>query len=173
MSYARAVGYSEAGKRIHKAGLAFQRRQRLASLPPLPGPEPEPEPEPAPPRETVKFARLRARIQAALDAHSDEARSQPPNLATIIAATAVEFDLHPQLLIGPSRRQEYIAPRHLACLLCHELTGASLPMIGRALGNRDHTTIIHGIRGARARMATDPELAGKYAVLRAKLEGYS
>ena len=41
--------------------------------------------------------------------------------------------------------------------LARELTDATLPAIGRAFGNRNHTTVLHACRRTAERMATDPE----------------
>ena len=50
-----------------------------------------------------------------------------------------------QELTGPSRRREIALPRQVAMYLTRELTGLSLPQIGLAFGNRDHTTVMHAI----------------------------
>lgn len=51
-----------------------------------------------------------------------------------------------------SRRQKYInVPRQHAMYLCKVHTDLSLPQIGRELGNRDHTTVLHGIARHRWR----------------------
>jgi chromosomal replication initiator protein len=39
--------------------------------------------------------------------------------------------------------------------LARELTGESLPAIGRHFGGRDHTTVLHAWRRTSARIATD------------------
>jgi chromosomal replication initiator protein len=39
--------------------------------------------------------------------------------------------------------------------LARELTGESLPAIGRQFGGRDHTTVLHAWRKTSARIATD------------------
>jgi chromosomal replication initiator protein len=41
--------------------------------------------------------------------------------------------------------------------LARELTGESLPAIGREFGGRDHTTVLHAWRRATARIASDKE----------------
>ena len=41
--------------------------------------------------------------------------------------------------------------------LARELTDATLPTIGRAFGNRNHTTVMHACRRTAERMASDPE----------------
>ena len=40
--------------------------------------------------------------------------------------------------------------------LARELSGASLPTIGRAFGNRNHTTVMHACKRTAARIAEDP-----------------
>jgi chromosomal replication initiator protein len=39
--------------------------------------------------------------------------------------------------------------------LARELTGESLPAIGRHFGGRDHTTVLHAWRRTNTRIATD------------------
>ena len=39
--------------------------------------------------------------------------------------------------------------------LARELTGESLPAIGREFGGRDHTTVLHACRRTSARIADD------------------
>ena len=39
--------------------------------------------------------------------------------------------------------------------LARELTGESLPAIGRQFGGRDHTTVLHAWRRTAARIASD------------------
>jgi len=50
-------------------------------------------------------------------------------------------------LCGPRRAREYVIPRQaLMWLAKKHCAHMSLPEIGRRLGGRDHTTILHGIR---------------------------
>jgi chromosomal replication initiator protein len=41
--------------------------------------------------------------------------------------------------------------------LARELTGESLPAIGRHFGGRDHTTVLHACRRASTRLAADED----------------
>ena len=41
--------------------------------------------------------------------------------------------------------------------LSRELTDATLPAIGRAFGNRNHTTVMHACKRTAERMAADRE----------------
>ena len=43
----------------------------------------------------------------------------------------------------------------MAMYLSRELTGQSLPSIGRQFGGRDHTTVLHACRRTSARISSD------------------
>lgn len=55
-------------------------------------------------------------------------------------------------IIGRSRKK-YICVLRNEVMLLAQGEGYSLGQIGRALGGRDHTTILHGIKNAKKRQA--------------------
>lgn len=57
-------------------------------------------------------------------------------------------------LLGDRRSRTVAWPRQVAMYLALERTGLSLPAVGRALGERDHTTIMHGRKRVKARLAS-------------------
>ena len=59
-------------------------------------------------------------------------------------------------LLSARRTRPVVLPRQIVMWLAKERTPRSLPEIGRQLGGRDHTTILHGIRQVEARRAADP-----------------
>ncbi|TFF20516.1 hypothetical protein E3C22_16535 [Jiella endophytica] len=58
-------------------------------------------------------------------------------------------------LVSDRRHRELIGPRHEAMYLAKTLTPASLPAIGRRLGGRDHTTVLHAVRKIEDRIARE------------------
>jgi chromosomal replication initiator protein len=60
-------------------------------------------------------------------------------------------------LLSPSRAQRVAFARQVAMYLARELTDATLPAIGRAFGNRNHTTVLHACRRVAERIAVDAE----------------
>ncbi len=73
-----------------------------------------------------------------------------PNRITgraVVEFVAMRFDVSPDDLIGPRRNKKPTRARQFAMFamktLCPHL---SYPAIGRVLGGRDHTTILHGCR---------------------------
>lgn len=67
-------------------------------------------------------------------------------------ATADQYEITREDIIGPSRRRAFARPRMLAMYLAHTHTDKSLNDIGDAFAGRDHTTILNGIRKTEARM---------------------
>jgi chromosomal replication initiator protein len=59
----------------------------------------------------------------------------------------------------PSRCRQVSHARGMAMYLARRLTQKSLQVIGTAMGGRDHTTVLHGIRVTETRRARDPGIA--------------
>lgn len=76
-------------------------------------------------------------------------------------------------LLSDRRPVAIVRPRQEAMYLAKTMTPASLPAIGRRLGGRDHTTVLHGVRKISERIADVPgygdELEAMQAAIRAKL----
>ena len=54
------------------------------------------------------------------------------------------YKVEREAMISPARDRAIAYPRQVAMYLMREETEASLPKIGTFLGNRDHSTIMHG-----------------------------
>ncbi len=73
-------------------------------------------------------------------------------------------------LLGPRRLRAIARPRQVAMYLAKTLTSRSLPEIGRHFGNRDHTTVMHGVRRIEELKAVDSQIAEDIEMLRRALE---
>jgi len=73
-------------------------------------------------------------------------------------------------LIGPRRVRTIARPRQVAMWLAKRLTSRSLPEIGRRFGNRDHTTVMHGVRRIEELKSHDSQIAEDLELLRRALE---
>lgn len=72
---------------------------------------------------------------------------------TILCEVANKHEIPVPVMCGPSRNRAYVAARHEAMYRIHtEIENMSLPMIGRLMGDRDHTTVLAGIKRHAARM---------------------
>jgi len=64
-------------------------------------------------------------------------------ITRIQEAVSQRFGVTIEELVSPRRSQAVAYPRQVAMYLSRELTDASLPLIGKEFGGRDHTTVIH------------------------------
>ena len=62
----------------------------------------------------------------------------------IIDVVAEHFHIKPEDIISHKRSADIAFPRHIAMYLCRQMTQTPLEAIGKALGGRDHSTIIYG-----------------------------
>jgi chromosomal replication initiator protein len=81
--------------------------------------------------------------------------SRQPTLSEIITIVAKYTNVPKKQLISGSRRQSVVLARGLVAYLARELSAASYAQIGRALGGRDHTTIMHSYKKIELQLSRD------------------
>ncbi|MCI8661996.1 MAG: chromosomal replication initiator protein DnaA [Hungatella sp.] len=87
----------------------------------------------------------------------------------IIQVVADHFGLTPLDIASQKRSKNIAYPRQICMYLCQEITGTPLQEIGRLLGGRDHTTIIHGRDKIAADLKTNDTTANTIEILKKKL----
>ncbi|HUE75814.1 MAG TPA: chromosomal replication initiator protein DnaA [Chloroflexota bacterium] len=98
----------------------------------------------------VAFSQLNRRpltVDTATAAMVDLANSPNRQRATpaqIVDTVARYFRVDQRLLRGKQRDRDIVLPRQISMYLMREETESSLLEIGRELGGRDHTTVLHG-----------------------------
>ena len=60
-------------------------------------------------------------------------------------------------------------PRQIAMYLCKNMTDASLETIGKAVGGRDHSTVVHGIKKVADDITVDKSVERQVATIRKKI----
>jgi len=68
------------------------------------------------------------------------------------------FKISKNEMLSPRRSRYLVRPRQTAIYLAKMLTSKSLPEIGRAFSNRDHTTVIHSVKTIDKLRKEDNEL---------------
>jgi chromosomal replication initiator protein len=86
-----------------------------------------------------------------------ELRTRSRSVREIQEQTCEAFGISMDDLLSSSRAQPVAFARQVAMYLARELTDATLPAIGRAFGNRNHTTVMHACKRTAERMAADRE----------------
>jgi chromosomal replication initiator protein len=87
-------------------------------------------------------------------------------LPQTLRTAADVFGISLSELTGDSRFTDLVRARW-AVMLAMRARGLSTSRIGVALGGRDHTTVIHGLRQGALLRATDPAFASKCAAVAA------
>jgi chromosomal replication initiator protein len=95
--------------------------------------------------------------------------SQAPTIPEIQATVASAFGVTVEQLVSSSRTARITWPRQLAIQLARDLTGASLPAIGRQFGGRNHATVLHACKRVSQRLTTDRQAVEDLARLRRQL----
>ena len=130
--------------------------------------------------EAVEREAEKARRQAELEAEAAKAAKAAQAdaeirsmgiipISAILGACAVFYGVPISCLFAERRTKGIVKPRQM--YLAKELTPRSLPDIGRRIGGRDHTTVLHGVRKIDALIKRDPNLAAEVATIRARIVG--
>lgn len=68
------------------------------------------------------------------------------SLAEIVKEVCQQFKVSRAFIESDRRKPEVVMPRQTAMMLAKHLTKRSLPQIGKYIGGRDHTTVLHACR---------------------------
>ncbi|RGY95591.1 chromosomal replication initiator protein DnaA [Clostridium sp. AM58-1XD] len=97
----------------------------------------------------------------------NEAHEITPEL--IIQLVADHYGITPLDIASQKRNKEIVYPRQIVMYLCRHMTGVSLQQIGKFLGGRDHTTIIHGIEKVETDLQSNSSLQNTMDILKKKI----
>ena len=95
--------------------------------------------------------------------------SQCPERVTpelIIQVVSDHFGITPADVISQKRTKDIVYPRQIIMYLCRTMTETSLQIIGRSLGKRDHTTVLHGADKITSDMQKDETLRNTIDILK-------
>jgi len=123
-------GMSEAGRRIHQAGLAFQSKvggthRRLRQQ-----------------AEAIEREQRAARLEEEARARREELQ---PRWKKIVNEVAKKHDIPFRVIMSDRRSYNIVRARQECYWQLYTETTMSMPLIGRVT-NRHHTSILHGIR---------------------------
>ena len=91
------------------------------------------------------------------------------NDEAILAAVSNHFGIPKDHLKGKGRRKLTVQGRQVAIYLLRQETDLSLSAIGKILGGRDHSTVLHGYDRVASRIDVDETLRDDVLRIRAKI----
>jgi chromosomal replication initiator protein len=113
----------------------------------------------------VDLAFARAEIAAA----APFLRAATMSVEDIQRAVCHHFHLRSIDLTSKDRHKSVAFARHVAMYLCKQRLKVSFPEIGRAFGNRDHTTVMSAVRKIEAQRDSDPQVRAHIEALERRL----
>jgi chromosomal replication initiator protein len=127
-------------------------------------------------KKVLAFARFTGR-ELSLDLAKEALRdilnlnSRQVSVEGIQKTVAEYFKIKVSDMHSKKRSRNLARPRQVAMALAKDLTQMSLPEIGEAFGNRDHTTVLHACRTIASLRTHDSALNRDYLVLEQVLKG--
>jgi len=88
------------------------------------------------------------------------------DIATLVC---VDYRISENSFYSDRRAVKYALPRQVAYYITHHLTKLTYPQIGRAF-NRDHTSVMHGVKKIDERAAVDSDFRYRVARLMDKVQ---
>jgi len=109
-------------------------------------------------------------VRLAEAALADIAAARPTlTVQQVLEAVSEHYRLAIEDLTGPSRVRRLARPRQIAMYLMRAETDASLSQIGRALGGRDHSTVLHACERIARLVEEDETLRREVQAIRERL----
>jgi len=100
---------------------------------------------------------------------STNPRANEGGVDDIQRAVCHHFKLRANDLLSKDRHKSIAFARHVAMYLCKQRLTCSFPELGRAFGNRDHTTVMSAVRKVEALRSSDPEVRAHLEAIERKL----
>jgi chromosomal replication initiator protein len=90
-----------------------------------------------------------------------------PSMKTLLQIVSVVTGIPTFRILSEGRSYPITRARHILMFVARDVTGRSLPAIGRAIGGLDHSTVLHGVRKVTEnRQYFEPELSKVLEILR-------
>jgi chromosomal replication initiator protein len=118
---------------------------------------------------TVELAREALRDKLRQDNNGEEISSEI-SVTAIQTAVAKEWGVTTEGLRSKVRTKNLTTPRQVSMFLIRELLGLQLVEIGRAFGNRDHSTVIHSLNRVEEELARDAPFRSRMDRIRRHLD---
>jgi chromosomal replication initiator protein len=96
-------------------------------------------------------------------------RTQTLSIEDIQRAVCQHFHLRTSDLTSKDRHKTVAFARHVAMYLCKQRLKCSFPELGRAFGNRDHTTVMSAVRKIENQREDNPDVRAHLEAIERKL----
>ena len=87
--------------------------------------------------------------------------NMPLTVDDVLETVCRFFDVTPNAVKGPSRKKELVLPRQIVMYLADKYTNIPAARIGKLVGGRDHSTVLHSINKVREMKEKDKSFASQ------------
>lgn len=87
--------------------------------------------------------------------------NMPLTVDDVLETVCRFFDVTPNAVKGPSRKKELVMPRQIVMYLADKYTNIPAARIGKLVGGRDHSTVLHSINKVREMKEKDKVFASQ------------
>lgn len=77
---------------------------------------------------------------------SKNSKRQVVSAEKVLKAVQKFYNISIEDIVSGKRNKEVIKPRHMAMYILYNIVGMSYPDVGRELGGKDHSTVMHGCK---------------------------
>ncbi|WP_026495448.1 chromosomal replication initiator protein DnaA [Butyrivibrio sp. WCD3002] len=124
----------------------------------------------------IAFSRLKGMATITIDDAKEALKdiiypdvSKVITIPLIISTVCEQYGIKQDDITSKKRNKEIVLPRQIIMYLCREYTDAPLEEIGRALGKKDHTTVMSGINKIKDLLIGDNEVSRTIDIINKKL----
>lgn len=154
------------GQRIADRARRRQLFRRVILADPLPEPVAEIEPEAIP---EEPWGERQKAAWFSVESDLGPVISTAIRVDDIIKAVIGHYPVSRNEIRSNSRVAHVVRARQIAMYLARILTDRSLPEIGRRMGGRDHTTVLHSVGKIRHLITIDQQLAAEIDAIKAEI----
>lgn len=139
---------------------AQERRARMSGAPKILRPEADKKKKPSAPKTGVVIGKVAdAHVVTYLFYQNQlDASASRVMVSTIVDVVCAAYDVSKVDIVSQRRSLKVVRPRQIVMYLAKTMTKSSYPEIGRRLGGRDHTTIMHGVNRINSLRKSIPDL---------------
>ena len=127
-------------------------------------------------KKVIAFSKLNntdLTLAVAEDALKDIIYPQAPKQITpqlIMEVVAEHFNVQTSDIASTKRNAEFVYPRQIFMYLCRDMIDIPFKSIGKLIGKKDHSTVMHGVDKIKKEMETSPELKNTIDIIKKKIE---
>lgn len=137
---------------------AQERRARMSGAPKILRPEADKKKKPSNPKIVIgKVADAHVVTYLFYQSQLDASASRVM-VSKIVDVVCAAYDVSKVDIVSQRRSLKVVRPRQIVMYLAKTMTKSSYPEIGRRLGGRDHTTIMHGVNRINSLRKSIPDL---------------